>query len=115
MDVNAHLKTIVIWLVVIAAVVIGYQIFSTASGTRKPLDQSEFYRFVKDGDIEEVTITGDQVGYEITGTFKTPLTGQAGQTIRSFSTYIVKDEELPKQLSEQGVIVKAEKPRETAS
>ena len=33
---NANLKTIVIWFVVIAAVVIGYQIFNTASAQRQP-------------------------------------------------------------------------------
>ena len=49
---NAHLKTIVIWLVVIAAVVIGYQIFSTAGGQRKPLKQSEFYEYIEQDQVE---------------------------------------------------------------
>jgi cell division protease FtsH len=111
--VNSHLKTIVIWLVVIAAVVIGYQIFSTATGGRQPLDQSEFYSEVDAGNIKEVTITGDQIGYEVEGKFKTPRTGPAGD-IKSFSTYIVKDEELMKTLRESGVAIKAEKPSEGA-
>jgi len=111
--VNSHLKTIVIWLVVIAAVVIGYQIFSTATGGRQPLDQSEFYNEVEAGNIKEVTITGDQIGYEVEGKFKTPRTGPAGD-IKSFSTYIVQDEELMKTLRESGVAIKAEKPSEGA-
>ena len=64
---NSHLKTIVIWLVVIAAVVIGYKIFDTASTQRQHLDQTSFYEAVADGEVQEVTITGDSVGYEIRG------------------------------------------------
>jgi len=109
---NAHLRTIVIWLVVIAAVVIGYQIFSTASRQSGPLNQSEFYDYVAQGVIEEVTISGDQVGFDITGKFKTPVPSETGPPITSFTTYIVQDEELPKTLIEQGVIVIAEKPQD---
>jgi cell division protease FtsH len=110
--VNAHLRTIVIWLVVIAAVVIGYQIFSTASGQRRPLKQSEFYQYVAQNEVDEVTITGDQIGYEITGEFKTPMTSESGQQFTSFTTYIVKDEDLAKTLTDQGVTVVAEKPQD---
>jgi cell division protease FtsH len=107
--VNSHLKTIVIWLVVFAAVVIGYQIFSTASRGRQALDQSEFYRQVQDGNIKDVKITGDQIGYEIEGTFVKPQMGPTGE-LRTFSTYIVQDEDLMKTLRESGVQIKAEKP-----
>ena len=37
---NSHLETIVIWLVVIAAVVIGYQIFNKASAQQQALDEA---------------------------------------------------------------------------
>jgi cell division protease FtsH len=111
--VNSHLKTIVIWLVVIAAVVIGYQIFSTATGGRQPLDQSEFYNEVDAGNVKEIKITGDQVGYEIEGDFKTPRSGPTGE-IKSFSTYIVQDEDLMKTLRESGVAIKAEKPHDSS-
>ena len=109
---NAHLRTIVIWLVVIAAVVIGYQIFSTASRQSGPLNQTEFYDYVAQGVIEEVTISGDQVGYDITGKFKNPVPSESGPPITSFTTYIVQDEDLPKALIDQGVIVIAEKPQD---
>ncbi len=111
---NSHLKTIVIWLVLIAAVVIGYQIFSTASSQRQPLDQSQFYELVAGNEIQEVTITGDAIGYDIEGKFKAPRTGSMGQTIKSFRTYVVKDEELLKALREHGVVVRAEKPRDSS-
>jgi cell division protease FtsH len=111
--VNSHLKTIVIWLVVIAAVVIGYQIFSTATGGRQPLDQSEFYNEVEAGNIKQIKITGDQVGYEIEGDFKTPRSGPAGE-IKSFSTYIVQDEDLMGALRDSGVAIKAEKPHDSS-
>jgi len=100
----------VIWLVVIAAVVIGYQIFSTASRQTGPLNQSEFYDYVAQGVIEEVTISGDQVGYEITGKFKNPIPSETGPPITAFTTYIVQNEELSKTLTEQGVTVIAEAP-----
>jgi cell division protease FtsH len=111
--VNTHLKTIVIWLVVIAAVVLGYQIFNTASASRQHLDQSDFYRHLEDGVIQEVTITGDAVGYEIRGRFKTAVPVAGGKTITNFTSYVVKDEDLVKELSSQGVMIKAERPRES--
>ena len=110
---NSHLKTIVIWLVVIAAVVIGYQIFNTASAQNRHLDQSDFYRHMEDGAIQEVTVTGDVVGFEIQGKFKSPVAIGAGKQITHFKTYIVKDEDLIKNLRAQGVTIKADKPRES--
>ncbi len=111
---NSHLKTIVIWLVVIAAVVIGYQLFSTASHSRQVLDQSAFYDRVAAGDIADVTITGDAIGYEIQGNFKKPQMGPAGQPVTGFSTYVVKDENLLNLLREKGVAVKAKKPSDSS-
>ena len=111
---NSHLKTIVIWLVVIAAVVIGYQIFNQASAHRQQLDESTFYERVRDGQILEVTITGDQVGYKIRGKFKTAVQGPTGQPIKSFTTYVVKDESLLKMLREQGVGITSEEPRDSS-
>ena len=56
---NSHLKTIVIWLVVIAAVVIGYKIFDTASSQRDLIEESDFYRFLARNEVKKITITGD--------------------------------------------------------
>jgi len=110
--VSSHLKTVVIWLVLIAAVVIGYQIFSTASAQRQPLDQSQFYSAVTNGEIAEVVITGDQIGYDIEGKFKNERTGSVGQQVKTFRTYVVKDDTLLAMLRDKGVVVKAEKPRD---
>jgi len=112
--VNSHLRTIVIWLVLIAAVVIGYQIFSTASSQRQPLDQSQFYELLSANEVQEVTITGDAIGYDIEGKFRAPRTGPMGQTIKSFRTYVVKDEDLLKALREHNVLVRAEKPKDSS-
>jgi len=112
---NSHLKTIVIWLVVIAAVVIGYKIFDTASASRQQMDQSAFYTALEDGEIKEVTITGDNVGFEIRGRFKSPRrSSETGKALTSFTTYIVKDDDLVKQLQQHGVLVKAEKPHDSS-
>jgi cell division protease FtsH len=112
--VNSYLKNIVVWLVVIAAVVIGYQIFSTASGGRAQLDQSSFYEAVTTGQVAKVKVSGDQFGYEITGEFKKARTGPASQSITTFTTYVVKDEDLMKQLRESDIVVKVEKPRDSS-
>ncbi len=69
---NSHLRTIVIWLVVIAAVVIGYKIFNTANSARQQLDQTAFYDAVADGSVKELTITGDSVGYGDPGQVQVP-------------------------------------------
>jgi len=110
--VNSHLRTIVIWVAAIAAVLIGYKIFATASSQRQQLDQTAFYAAVADGDVQELTISGDSVGFEIRGKFKAPRNGPTGQPIKTFTTYVVKDEDLHEKLREQGVVVKAEPPRD---
>jgi cell division protease FtsH len=112
--VNSHLKTIVIWLVVIAAIVIGYQVLSAAGNQRETLDQSEFYDLVSQGNVKEVVITGDSIGYEIQGKFKTPKAGNVGQPVAAFKTYAVKDESLLKLLRDKGIKIEAKKPSDSS-
>jgi len=111
---NSHLKTIVIWLVVIAAIVIGYKIFDTASGQRRPLVQSVFYEHLAKGNVREVVLIGDAVGYEIRGTLREKAQIGDGPGIGEFTTYVVKDDELGKLLRDQGVNVTAERPRDSS-
>ncbi len=111
---NTHIKTILVWLVAIGVVVIGYQIFSTAGSQRQDLDESAFYKLVSTGDIEKVSIKGDMVGYEITGTFKTARTTPSGATVRNFKVYVTKDESLLKQLRDQNVQVESQKPSDNS-
>jgi len=108
---NSHLKTIVIWLVVIAAVVIGYKIFDTANTQSRQMEASTFYEYLADDQIDKVTITGDAVGYQIRGTL---IGTPPDRSSANFTTYVVKDEELPKTLREKGVKVTAEPPRDSS-
>ena len=108
---NPRLRIIVIGLVVIAAAAIGYRIFSVAGNQRQRLDQSDFYEAVAEGQVEEVMITADSVGYEIRGNLHSDDSTPGGQSIRKFTTYVLKDEDLPKKLRESGVLVKARKPQ----
>jgi cell division protease FtsH len=110
--VNAHLKTILIWFMVIAAVVIGFQIFNTNSGGQQALDESEFYASVDAGEIKEVQITGDAIGFEIKGKYRNPQIGENGQNYRGFTSYVMKSDGLSDRLREQAIAVKAVKPRD---
>jgi cell division protease FtsH len=114
MIVNNHLRTILVWLVFLGVVVIAYQIFATASEQRKDLDTSEFYKLVDAGEIQEVTVSGDAVGYDIQGKFKAPQLTSTGQQVPNFRVYTVKDEALMKALREKGIIVKAKKPADNS-
>jgi len=110
---SSHVKTIVIWLVVITALVVGYRIFDAEAKNSKRLDQSEFYAKVDRGEILEVTVTGDEVGYEIRG-LRRPDTNRDGNANVPFTTYIVQDKDLLASLQAQGIKVTAEPPRNTS-
>jgi len=112
--VNNHLRTILVWLVFLGVVVIAYQIFATASDQRKDLDTSEFYKLVDAGEIQEVSVSGDAVGYDIQGKFKAPQLTTTGVQVPNFRVYTVKDEALMKTLRDKGVIVKAKKPADNS-
>jgi len=112
--VNNHLRTILVWLVFLGVVVIAYQIFATASEQRKDLDTSEFYKLVDAGEIQEVTVSGDAVGFDIQGKFKAPQLTTTGQQVPNFRVYTVKDESLMKTLRDKGVVVKAKKPADNS-
>ena len=111
---NNHLRTILVWLVFLGVVVIAYQIFATASEQRKDLDASEFYKLVDAGEIQEVNVSGDAVGYDIQGKFKTPQQTSTGQQVPNFRVYTVKDDALMKTLRDKGVVVKAKKPADNS-
>ena len=112
---NAHLKTLVIWLVVIAILVIGYQIFNTAGSPSRELDESEFYALVEADEIQTVKITGDVIGYDIEGEYKEPRQQvPGGREYKTFKTYVVKNESLTAMLRERGVNVKTEPPRDAS-
>ena len=110
---SSHVKTILIWFVVITALVVGYRIFDAEARNSKRLLQSDFYRKVAEGKILEVTVTGDEVGYEIRGLRKPDGSGARSANV-PFTTYIVQDANLLAELQAQGIKVKAEPPRNTS-
>ncbi|MEE8412411.1 MAG: ATP-dependent metallopeptidase FtsH/Yme1/Tma family protein, partial [Acidobacteriota bacterium] len=82
---SSHVKTILIWFVVIMALVVGYRIFDAQARDSKRLSQSDFYAKVAKNQILEVTVTGDEVGYEIRG-FRMPDTpGRSGSANLPFT------------------------------
>jgi cell division protease FtsH len=111
---SSHVKTILIWFVVIMALVVGYRIFDAEARNSKRLTQSEFYSKVTSGTILEVTVTGDEVGYEIRGLRRPDNPSSSGSTNVAFTTYIVQDKDLIADLQNQGIKVTAEPPRNTS-
>ncbi|MDH3786186.1 MAG: hypothetical protein OEV00_12775, partial [Acidobacteriota bacterium] len=91
---SSHLRSIMIWAAIIAVAFIGYRLFEAKSVSSQPMDESDFYLAVADGEIHEVRVTGDQFGYEIEGKFAKPRISRSGREIKSFKTYVVKDESL---------------------
>ena len=71
----------------------------SAANQRQRLDQSDFYEAVAEGQVEEVIITADSIGYEIRGKLHSDDSVPGGQSIRNFTTYVLKHEELPKRPS----------------
>ena len=111
---SSHVKTILIWFVVIMALVVGYRIFDAEARNSKRLTQSDFYAKVAGGKILEVTVTGDEVGYEIRGLRRPDNPGGNGNANVPFTTYIVQDANLIADLQGQGIKVTAEPPRNTS-
>jgi cell division protease FtsH len=106
--VSNRLRVIVTFLV-IAAAVVAYQVFS-GTGSQL-LDQSSFYDAFAEGQVEEVTIAADSIGYEIRGQLRSDESTPNGRSGRKFTSYVVKDDDLSRMLRENGVRVKARKPR----
>jgi cell division protease FtsH len=105
---------LLVWVVGFGVLVIAYQIFNAAGSPREELDQSKLYEMALAGELSEVTLTGDAVGYEITGTYKTARTTPTGQVFKGFQSYVVKDEALIGRLRDAGVTIKAKKPNDTS-
>jgi cell division protease FtsH len=106
---SVRTRVVAIFLIVIAATVLAYWFFGTSGG--RPLDQSSFYHAVAQGQVEEVTIAADSIGYEIRGRLYSEESTPGDRSSGKFTTYVVKDDQLPRMLRENGVQVKARKPR----
>jgi len=104
-----NVKVIAGLLVVITMAALGYWIVSKPAS--QPLDESSFYDAVAAGQVEEVTLTPDAVGYEIRGTLRSEETALGHRSAESFTTYVLENPNLSRTLREQGVTVNAKEPR----
>jgi len=105
--VNQHVKTILVWVAILVALVVVIRFFSQGPQARTVISQTEFYKLLDQDEVAEVKITGDEFGYQIEGKLKSGADG-----VSAFSTYVVKDEKLLAELREKGVTVEAERPRD---
>ena len=105
---NQHVKTILIWIVIICIVAVAIRLFTNPDIGVEKIEQSDFYKLVDAGTVADITITGDMVGFAIKGHYKEKTT--AGKD--SFTTYIVKDDSLLKKIREANITVKAERPKD---
>jgi cell division protease FtsH len=101
--VNQHLKTILVWALILVALFAVIRFLSNTRTGEKAYTQSEFFQDVAAQQIKAVELTPDTVGFEIKGTTK------QGQ---EFSGYIAKDDELFKLLRENSVTATVNKPRD---
>jgi cell division protease FtsH len=99
--VNQHVKTILIWVVILVALIAVIKFFYQREPQQEPLSQTQLYQKLESNEITEVKLTPYEGGYDVTGTLKDGS---------SFSTYLVKDERFMQKLEEKGVTIKAEKP-----
>jgi cell division protease FtsH len=104
-----NVKVIAGCLVVIAATALAYWIFSGPGS--QPLDETDFYDAVAAGQVEEVTITPDAVGYQIRGTLRSEGAALVNRSAETFTTYVLENQNLSRVLREQGVSVSAKEPR----
>jgi cell division protease FtsH len=105
---NQHVKTILIWIIIIVVVAVAIRLFTNPEVGIEKIEQSQFYQLVDDSKIADITLTGDAIGFSIKGHYKEKTA--AGKD--GFSTYIVKDETLLKRIREVGILVKAERPKD---
>ncbi|MBP7146700.1 MAG: ATP-dependent zinc metalloprotease FtsH [Acidobacteria bacterium] len=103
---NQHVKTIIVWVVILLALIAIIQFFRQDKTGVHQLTQSEIYDQVVAGKISKVTLTPDQVGYVIEGSMK------EGDGETPFTGYMVKDDQFLEQLRAHAVSVEVNKPRE---
>ncbi len=102
---NQHLKTILVWVAILIALIFVIRVFTGPQDGRKVLTQSELYKAVADGQVAQLTLKGDATGYDITGKKKDGP---------DFSAYVVKDEQFLALLRDKGVPFGAEKARDNS-
>ncbi len=102
---NQHMKTILVWVVILLALILVIRFFSGQPEVRTSLSQSDLYKLVNEGQITQITLKGDQTGYDIVGKKKDG---------NEFTAYLVKDDQFLNLLREKGVQFNAEKARDNS-
>ncbi|MFN7965908.1 MAG: ATP-dependent zinc metalloprotease FtsH [Acidobacteriota bacterium] len=104
---NQHVKTILIWALILIALFTIIRFLSTANTGVETLSQSEVFQKIRAGSettrITEMELTPDQVGYEVKGKLADG---------KEFVAYLVKDDQLQQTLRDSNVSVKVNKPRD---
>ena len=106
---NQHVKTVLVWVVILLALVVVIQFVKGPATRPKALNLTQLYDAVEAGRVKEVTLTPDNVGYEIAGK------EQEGDAEVPFTAYLVKDEQFIAKVREKGVTVNIERPRESSA
>ncbi len=106
---NQHVKTVLVWVVILLVLVVVIQFVKGPATRPKALNMTQLYDAVEAGRVKEVTLTPDNVGYEIAGKEK------EGDAEVPFTAYLVKDEQFIAKVREKGVTVNIERPRESSA
>ncbi len=106
---NQHVKTVLVWVVILLVLVVVIQFVKGPATRPKALNLTQLYDAVEAGQVKELTLTPDNVGYEIAGKEK------EGDAEVPFTAYLVKDEQFIAKVREKGVTVNIERPRESSA
>ena len=108
---NARLKTLLLWGIILLVAVVLYQLLSGDAGTKQGLTYTQFLEHTERGDILEIEMEGHDAGYSIQGKLRD---AEAGHGSVSFDTDAPLDDELIPLLRANNVNIKIKKPRESA-
>ena len=105
---NSTVRNITLWVVILVVAYLVFQFFSGPYVGDLEWKETRFYDMLEQGRIESVTITPSEAGYSITGRLKDTSPGTAD----TFQTYVLKNEDLSRQLRERGVNITSKQPSE---
>ena len=101
---NPTIRTLIVWVAIFVVVILLWNAFQTGRINRQKIDYSEFLDDIDQGRVEQVTIRGN----DVSGTYKE---GDADGS-SEFFTYVPELGNLVEKLTEAGVAIKAEEPKD---
>ncbi|MCZ6779069.1 MAG: ATP-dependent zinc metalloprotease FtsH [Acidobacteria bacterium] len=108
---NARLKTLLLWAIILLVAVVLYQLLSGDASTKQSLTYTQFLEHAEHGDVLEVELEGHNAGYTIQGKLRA---AEAGRGSDSFDTDAPLDDNLIPLLRANNVNIKVKKPKESA-